>query len=154
MKKVGFYSILVLGFLWTMVMTTPAWAAYSSHQNDQDINNFLAVYPFARSTKLDDCSLCHPGGKIGSKTYGSCDYCHQTYGLKEPHQTHGNPSCPVKFVRSRLQSCGEDRHFYPNHSKFGLRRGRQEPTLRRFKPLPFQVTLKTILAWFLLRSSD
>jgi hypothetical protein len=85
MKKVEFYWILVLGFLWAIVMTTPALAAYSSHQNDQDINNFLTVYPFARSTKLDDCSLCHPGGKIGSKTYGSCDYCHQTYGLKPPH---------------------------------------------------------------------
>ena len=89
MKKVGFYWILVLGFLWAVVMTTPAWAAYSSHQNDQDINNFLTVYPFAKSTKLDDCSLCHPGGSItaGGKTttYGSCDYCHQTYGLKAPH---------------------------------------------------------------------
>ena len=85
MKKVGFHRILVLGFLWAMVMTTPALAAYSSHLNDGDINNFLTVYPFAKSTKLDDCSLCHPGGKIGSKTYGSCDYCHQTYGLKAPH---------------------------------------------------------------------
>jgi hypothetical protein len=89
MKKVGFHWILVLGFLWAMVITTPAWAAYSSHQNDQDINNFLAVYPFARSTKLDDCSLCHPGGSItiGNKTttYGSCDYCHIAYGLQAPH---------------------------------------------------------------------
>jgi hypothetical protein len=83
MKKVWFYPILVLGFLWTMVMATPALAAYSSHQNDQDISNFLAVYPFARSTKLDDCSLCHPGSPNGKS--GSCDYCHQTYGLKEPH---------------------------------------------------------------------
>jgi hypothetical protein len=89
MKKVGFYWILVLGFLWAMGMTTPALAAYSSHQNDQDVNIFLAVYPFAKSTKLDDCSLCHKGGSItsGSKTsyYGSCDYCHQIYGLREPH---------------------------------------------------------------------
>ena len=83
MKKVRFYWILVLGFLWTSVMTTPALAAYSSHQNDQDINNFLAVYPFARSTKLDDCSLCHSSSPNGKS--GSCDYCHQTYGLKAPH---------------------------------------------------------------------
>ena len=64
-------------------------AAYSSHQNDQDVNNFLTVYSFARSTKLDDCNLCHPGGNItqGTKTqfYGSCDYCHITYGLQPPH---------------------------------------------------------------------
>jgi hypothetical protein len=60
----------------------PGWAAYSSHQNDSDVANFLAVYPFARSTKLDDCSLCHPGGKyIDNKTYGSCDYCHLTSSL-------------------------------------------------------------------------
>ena len=83
MKKVGFYSILVLGLLWTITMTIPVWAAYSSHQNDQDVNNFLTVYPFAKSTKLDDCSLCHPGSPNGKS--GSCDYCHQTYGLKEPH---------------------------------------------------------------------
>ena len=75
MKKVGFYWILVLGFLWAMVMTTPALAAYSSHQNDQDVNNFLTVYPFAKSTKLDDCALCHPGSPNGKS--GSCDYCHQ-----------------------------------------------------------------------------
>jgi len=79
MKKVGFYWILVLGFLWAMVMTTPVWAAYSSHQNDQDVNNFLTVYPFAKSTKLDDCALCHPGSPNGKS--GSCDYCHKTYGL-------------------------------------------------------------------------
>jgi hypothetical protein len=85
MKKVGFYWILVLGFLWAMVMTIPAWAAYSSHQNDQDVNNFLAVYPFAKSTKLDDCALCHPGGQVSGKSYGSCDYCHVTYGLQPPH---------------------------------------------------------------------
>jgi hypothetical protein len=63
----------------------PVLAAYSSHQNDQDVNNFLAIYAFARSTKLDDCSLCHQGGKISGKSYGSCDYCHQTYGLQQPH---------------------------------------------------------------------
>ena len=63
----------------------PALTAYSSQQNDQDVNNFLAIYPFARSTELDDCSLCHPGGKVGNKSYGSCDYCHMTYGLQPPH---------------------------------------------------------------------
>ena len=66
-------------------MASYVLAAYSSHQNDQDVSNFLTVYPFARTTKLDDCSLCHPGGKVGSKSYGSCDYCHITYGLQTPH---------------------------------------------------------------------
>jgi hypothetical protein len=80
-------------FLWIMILAVVSagglasyvLAAYSSHQNDQDVNNFLTVYPFARTTKLDDCSLCHPGGKVGSKSYGSCDYCHITYGLQLPH---------------------------------------------------------------------
>ena len=91
MRKRTFAGIMVLGFLLTVTMASPSLAAYSSHQNDEDVNNFLAVYPFAKSTKLDDCSLCHPGGNIteGGKTksYGSCDYCHITYGLTEPHGT-------------------------------------------------------------------
>ncbi len=83
MKKM--FLILALTLFLGSGLAVPAWAAYSAHQNDIDVNNFLANYPFARSTKLDDCSLCHPGGKIGSKSYGSCEYCHQSYGLKEPH---------------------------------------------------------------------
>jgi hypothetical protein len=81
MKKILFLSVLVLAVFYTVSASTPALAAYSSHQNDQDVNNFLGVYPFAKSTKLDDCSLCHPG----SPTSGSCDYCHKTYKLQPPH---------------------------------------------------------------------
>jgi hypothetical protein len=84
MKAWRIFSVAFLTLL-TVVLTTSAWAAYSAHQNDTDINNFLTVYPFAKSTKLDDCALCHKSGKIGSKTYGSCDYCHQTYKTQEPH---------------------------------------------------------------------
>jgi hypothetical protein len=88
MKVWKFFLVLLLT-LWLPALTVPAWAAYSAHQNDQDVNNFLAVYPFAKSTKLDDCSLCHKGGCItsGGKTnyYGSCDYCHQVYKTKPPH---------------------------------------------------------------------
>jgi hypothetical protein len=77
--------LMVVGLFGTVVALTAALAAYSSHQNDQDVNNFLAVYPFAKSTKLDDCALCHKSGTIGKNTYGSCDYCHQTYKTSEPH---------------------------------------------------------------------
>jgi hypothetical protein len=66
-----------LGLLAAGLVAALAWAAYSAHQNDQDIANFLQVYPFARSTKLDDCSLCHPGSPDNKS--GSCDYCHVTY---------------------------------------------------------------------------
>lgn len=82
MGKGKFLLILALSIVWMAVSPTSALAAYSSHQNDQDVNNFLTAYPFARSTKLDDCSLCHPGGDITqgnppkTTSYGSCDYCH------------------------------------------------------------------------------
>ncbi len=86
-RLVGIVSLILVSG--TLGWTSLGLGAYSSHQNDQDINNFLTAYPFARSTKLDDCVLCHPGGSItqGSKTtsYGSCDYCHLTYGLQAPH---------------------------------------------------------------------
>jgi len=61
MGKVKFLVILALGIVWMVVSSTSAFAAYSAHENDQDVNNFLTVYPFAKSTKLDDCSLCHKG---------------------------------------------------------------------------------------------
>ena len=89
MGKVKVLLILTLSIVWLGVSSTSAFAAYSAHQNDQDVNNFLTVYPFAKSTKLDDCSLCHKGGCITSRTknsyYGSCDYCHQVYKTQPPH---------------------------------------------------------------------
>jgi hypothetical protein len=89
MKRTKWIWTVGLGILTMAIAAAIAWAAYSSHQNDQDIANFMQIYPFARSTKLDDCSLCHPGGSItqGGKAsyYGSCDYCHTTYGLQAPH---------------------------------------------------------------------
>jgi len=97
MKKVCFLSVLTLGVLSVAVAASVALAAYSSHQNDQDVNHFLTVYPFAKSTKLDDCSLCHPGS-LDRRT-GSCDYCHTTYG---PATAHINP-VPLQFIRAGVQ---------------------------------------------------
>ncbi|MGZ3537479.1 MAG: GEGP motif-containing diheme protein [Thermodesulfobacteriota bacterium] len=89
MKKVMFVLIWVLGLSWVTINALPALAAYSSHQNDYDVNNFLSAYPFTRLSKLNDCSLCHPGGNItqNNKTtyYGSCDYCHLSYGITPPY---------------------------------------------------------------------
>ena len=90
MVKFGnFLRAAVLVVSWFVISVPSIYGAYSSHQNDQDVNNFLTVYSFARGTKLDDCNLCHPGGSVtqGRKTtsYGSCDYCHITYGLQPPH---------------------------------------------------------------------
>ena len=80
---------VVLALAGVSVLVSLGLAAYSSHQNDEDVSKFLEAYPFARSTRLDDCSLCHPGGNITqsgkTKYYGSCDYCHIIYGLQAPH---------------------------------------------------------------------
>jgi hypothetical protein len=62
-----------------------AWAAYRAHSDDRDVDAFLAAYPEAKASRLDDCFLCHPGGKVEGKAKGSCDYCHASYGLKPPH---------------------------------------------------------------------
>ena len=89
MQRKKFWGIFISAVVLAGFLATLGLAAYSSHQNDKDVQAFLAVYPFAKGTKLDDCSLCHPGGSItqGTKTtyYGSCDYCHITYGLTPPH---------------------------------------------------------------------
>jgi hypothetical protein len=53
--------------------------AYSGHENDQDANNFVRAYPAALGTRLDDCQLCHSGGKVGTSTEtitNACNYCH------------------------------------------------------------------------------
>jgi hypothetical protein len=101
MMKVGKFFLVLFLTLWLPALTVPAWAAYSVHQNDKDINNFLAVYPFAKSTKLDDCSLCHKGGCITSGTrtsyYGSCDYCHRIY----------NPNPTPENIVKTLNSYGK-----------------------------------------------
>jgi hypothetical protein len=120
--KVWKFFLVALLTLWLPALTVPAWAAYSAHQNDQDVNNFLAVYPFAKSTKLDDCSLCHPGGKIGGKSFGSCDYCHQTYGLQAPHgpvplnpfgEAYKNAGGTVDALRT-IESSDSDGDTYTN----------------------------------------
>jgi hypothetical protein len=89
MKKTKFIYGSILAMLLSAIFCGIVFGAYSSHQNDQDVNSFLSVYPFAKGTKLDDCSLCHPGGTVttGGKSsyYGSCDYCHLVYGLQAPH---------------------------------------------------------------------
>jgi len=109
MKKMLFLWVLVLAVLSAGGLASYVLAAYSSHQNDQDVNNFLTVYPFARTTKLDDCSLCHPGGKVGSKSYGSCDYCHITYGLQPPHG-----QIPLNGYGQAYKNAGRDQNALRN----------------------------------------
>ena len=85
MKRKEISWFMVFAVLLVAVLATAAMGAYSSHQNDKDVTKFLTAYPFAKSTKLDDCALCHASGADGKNTPGSCAYCHQVYGTKPPY---------------------------------------------------------------------
>ena len=86
MKRKKFWGIFISTVVLAGFLATLGLAAYSSHQNDEDVKNFLTVYPFAQFTKLDDCSLCHPGGKLRDRRPTAVVIiCHITYGLKPPH---------------------------------------------------------------------
>jgi hypothetical protein len=56
---------------------------------DKDPQLFANVYPDKVGTKLDNCALCHTGGRetVNNKTttYGSCQWCHYKYGYAAPH---------------------------------------------------------------------
>lgn len=89
-----FFTVAALLFL----LTFPVAAAYKAHKADADTNTFLQVYPGAQGTKLDNCYLCHTGGKVGKKYLDSCDYCHAVYGFKPPH--------PEGSIRQTLNAYG------------------------------------------------
>ena len=50
--------------------------AYPGHGYNQDMENFLAVYPASAGGPLDDCRLCHPAGSHGGRQLNSCSFCH------------------------------------------------------------------------------
>ncbi|CQR73693.1 hypothetical protein SOV_31830 [Sporomusa ovata DSM 2662] len=78
-------SPLLLVVVVLVLIIFPVMAAYKAHHNDGDTGNFLQAYPAAKDTKLDNCYLCHTGGKSKDKYLDTCDYCHATYGYKAPH---------------------------------------------------------------------
>lgn len=80
-KWVGFVITVAL----LLLSAFPVWGAYKAHNTDQDMALFLQAYPSAAGTKLDNCYLCHTGGKVGKSNVDSCDYCHSVYGFKPPH---------------------------------------------------------------------
>jgi hypothetical protein len=68
-------------------MLTPLLRECTLEHKKGDLSNFTKKGGYY--TKLDACSLCHQGGNITQNGkishYGSCDYCHQIYGLQPPH---------------------------------------------------------------------
>jgi cytochrome c553 len=84
MRRFHVLSVAV-SFLALTVMASVALAAYQhAGDADTDAKVFLNVYPLKKSTKLDNCALCHSGGSVTSSTktttYGSCQWCHLKYG--------------------------------------------------------------------------
>jgi len=86
MRKVFAYLALIItvtGFGW-MICANAAQSkvqsrAYVGHENDRDVQNFVAHYPMTVGTRLDDCQTCHRSGPAGTDTervYSPCGYCH------------------------------------------------------------------------------
>jgi hypothetical protein len=91
-------TLAIIGFLLAVTSVGVVRSAYH-HEGQDDAALFLQVYPSMAGTKLDNCNLCHTGGKTGSKNVGSCQYCHDVtqYGTKLPAE-----------YRSTLNSYGLD----------------------------------------------
>lgn len=73
--------------------------AYKGHETDADMNAFIATYPGAAGTRLDDCQTCHTSGTIavdGKDTYkNACDFCHLI-----PFPVDGATGAPAGFVQT------------------------------------------------------
>jgi hypothetical protein len=64
MRFGGYLSLpVLLPLVLAATLVSDAIGAYSAHQNDQDVKIFQSLYAYTQSTKLDDCSLCHPGAR-------------------------------------------------------------------------------------------
>ncbi len=89
--------------------------AYSGHESDSDMNNFVAVYPNLAGKRLDDCQTCHRAGESGtptSKVYNPCSYCHLLV-FPDPIAYPPGPGVPASFADT-LNSYG---HAYKNYAK-------------------------------------
>lgn len=103
-------------------MTSIAQAAYRAHGNNKDVDSFLTAYPSARASALDDCVLCHPGGQVAGKAKGSCDFCHGSYGLTNPHGQLPLNQFAVDFLKAgrnvgafaAIGGLDSDHDGYPN----------------------------------------
>ncbi|MDF2571150.1 MAG: hypothetical protein K0R55_2754 [Sporomusa sp.] len=119
--------IIILLFL-----SFPVMAAYKAHHNDKDTAKILQAYPQAKDSKVDNCYVCHTGGKVEKKYVDACDYCHAVYGFKAPHpegaiQKTLNPfgAAYNKAGRSieafaTIASLDSDQDGFSNHEEIAL----------------------------------
>lgn len=99
-----FMTLCALLFLWS-IMPLTVYGAYH-HEGENDSPKFLAVYPDKAQTKLDNCALCHKGGTIGSKTYGSCQYCHAIYDFAAGPTEHGDMGTTLNGYGEAYRTAG------------------------------------------------
>ena len=73
----------VLGIVGLLFGAVCVVAAYQ-HQGERDSRNFLLACPGKAGGKLDQCALCHSGGRLEKNgvnvVVGSCQWCHFKYG--------------------------------------------------------------------------
>ena len=88
-----------------------SFSAYH-HQDENDSDNFLQVYPDKKESKLDNCALCHTGGSYekypDSGKYvslGSCQWCHHIFG----YDASGN-------IVETLNNYGKDYYYEGRNS--------------------------------------
>ncbi len=76
----GSFAILLTVAVFASVgQDAPASRAYVGHEKNADMKAFIAAYPNAAGTRLDDCQACHKGGPRGTdaeREYSPCSYCH------------------------------------------------------------------------------
>lgn len=91
-------------------LSSVAWAAYH-HAGDaeKDSAYFLQVYSGKAGSKLDNCALCHSGGKSTSSsgkttTYGSCQWCHYKYG----YDSKGDITATLNSYGSAYKAAGRN----------------------------------------------
>lgn len=77
--RTGAFVVVIL-----ILCAATAFSAYH-HEGERDSANFSQVYPDKAGTKLDQCALCHSGGKYEKSegkftSLGSCQWCHYSYG--------------------------------------------------------------------------
>jgi len=80
----------------------PASKAYVGHEKDADMKAFIAAYPKAAGTRLDDCQTCHRSGPRGTdaeREFSPCSYCHLLEYPNARYKT-GVPKSPADTLNA------------------------------------------------------
>jgi len=133
--------------------------AYVGHESDADMKGFIAHYPAAAGSRLDDCQTCHRGGVKGTDTereYSPCGYCH-LLEYPNPKYATGVPKTAADTLNAygaAYKNAGRDRKAYeavdgrdsdgdgtPNGVEIATLRNPGDPASRPGLPQAATVTL-------------